>query len=81
MKKKWPDDASAEICPRGEKLIGLIIAEAAALRGTPQHSCGMQRGSISGIRNGVLEITLQAPPDEVTRGRRVEITDESDQQK
>jgi HSP20 family protein len=33
------------------------------------------------FRDGVLEITLQAPPDEVTRGRRVEISDGSDQQK
>jgi len=33
------------------------------------------------FRDGVLEITLQAPPEEVTRGRRVEITDGADQQK
>jgi len=33
------------------------------------------------FRNGVLEISLQAPPDEVTRGRRVEIADESDTEK
>ena len=30
------------------------------------------------FRNGVLEITLQAPPEEVTRGRRVEVTDGSE---
>ena len=29
------------------------------------------------FRNGVLEITMQAPPAEAARGRRLEITDES----
>ena len=29
------------------------------------------------FRNGVLEITMQAPPAEASRGRRLEITDES----
>ena len=35
------------------------------------------------FRDGVLEVTLQAPPSEVTRGRRVEITEgsERDQRK
>lgn len=31
--------------------------------------------------NGVLEIRLQAPPSEVSRGRRVEITEGTDQRK
>ena len=30
------------------------------------------------FRDGVLQITLQAPPSEVTRGRRVEILEESE---
>jgi HSP20 family protein len=29
------------------------------------------------FKDGVLEITMMAPPDEVTRGRRLEITDSS----
>jgi HSP20 family molecular chaperone IbpA len=29
------------------------------------------------FRNGVLEVTMQAPPAEATRGRRLEIKDES----
>ena len=32
------------------------------------------------FRDGVLEVRLQAPPNEVTRGRRVEISEGSDQQ-
>ena len=33
------------------------------------------------FKNGVLEITMPAPPDQVTRGRRLEITEGADAKK
>jgi HSP20 family protein len=33
------------------------------------------------FKNGVLEITMQAPPAEATRGRRLEIRDASEGEK
>ena len=33
------------------------------------------------FKNGVLEVVLQAPPHEVSRGRRIEITEGKDEKR
>ena len=54
--------------------------------GSFQRAIALPEGAITDqakatFRDGVLEITMPAPPDQVTRGRRLEITEEASAKK